>query len=42
MAKERSKEKKLKRLENQYYRMEGNEREQSNLLGRITTIKNTK
>jgi len=32
----------LKRLENQYYRMDGNERKQTKLLGRITTIKNTK
>ena len=42
MAKEKDKTKKLKRLENQYYRMEGNERKQANLLGRITTLKNTK
>lgn len=40
--KDRSDTKKLKRLENQYYRMEGNERKQAGLLGRITTIKNTK
>jgi hypothetical protein len=42
MAKEKSKENRLKRLEQQYYRMDGNERKQANILGRITTLKNTK
>ena len=42
MAKDRSNEKKLKRLKNQYYRMIGNERKIDGILGRIITIENTK
>jgi hypothetical protein len=42
MAKERSEEKKLKHLEEQYYRIIGNERKADGILGKITTIKNTK
>ena len=42
MAKEKSKENKLKRLENQYFRMDGNQHKQDGFLGRINTLKNTK
>jgi len=39
MAKEKDDKNKLKRLEEQYYRFEGNERRQAGLLGQIETLK---
>jgi hypothetical protein len=42
MAKEKSTVKKIRRLEQQYFRFEGNPEAQRKLEGRLATIKNTK
>ena len=42
MAKERSKEKILKRLYEQLVRMKGNEKKYDGVSGKITTLENTK
>ena len=38
--KDRSKEKKIKKLETQFYRFNGNPDKQDKILGRIETLKN--